>query len=118
MQIYEQYRTPLTSSTVRGTHKIFSGTGAGFAIWPDAPDFAITHTTSRDCQTFAVLFSYAIVVFLDTIVFGLTFFGGILFAVTWLRNKSLCLVSLEHGAYGLWLFTLGAGQTLGFKYYY
>lgn len=62
----------------------------------------------------AALFSFAHVAFLDPLIFALTFLGGLLFAITYQRSRSLMLTSIEHAFYGLWLFTLGAGEMLGF----
>ncbi len=36
--------------------------------------------------------------------------GGLLFAYTYARTRSLTLVTLEHGLWGDWLFTLGFGR--------
>ena len=40
---------------------------------------------------------------------GLTFLGGLLFAYTFGTTRSLPMVTLEHGLWGDWLFTLGLG---------
>lgn len=61
-----------------------------------------------------VLFSFAHLFFMNTLVFLLTFVGGILFAFTYKKSQSLVLTSIEHSAYGLWLFTLGLGEMLAF----
>lgn len=45
---------------------------------------------------------------------GHYFFGGLLFALSYLRLKSGMLVNFEHLLYGNWLFTVGMGQMLGF----
>lgn len=39
----------------------------------------------------------------------MTFFGGLLFAQTYERTRSLALVSFEHALYGNFIFTLGLG---------
>ncbi|MFT2090606.1 CPBP family intramembrane glutamic endopeptidase [Paraglaciecola sp. 2405UD69-4] len=62
----------------------------------------------------AILFCMAHLVFLNSLVFLLTFIGGVLFALTYQKSRSLLLTSLEHSAYGLWLFTLGLGEMLAF----
>ncbi|MEP1551853.1 MAG: CPBP family intramembrane glutamic endopeptidase [Paraglaciecola sp.] len=62
----------------------------------------------------AILFCMAHLVFLNSLVFLLTFIGGLLFALTYQKSRSLLLTSLEHSAYGLWLFTLGLGEMLAF----
>ena len=62
----------------------------------------------------ACIFSFAHLFFQNTLVFLLTFVGGVLFALTYKKKQSLLLVSLEHSAYGVWLFTLGLGDMLAF----
>lgn len=54
-------------------------------------------------------------IFLENfLVIVLTFFGGILFALTFKKTQSTLLVSIEHAIYGSWLFTVGMGSMLGF----
>jgi membrane protease YdiL (CAAX protease family) len=62
----------------------------------------------------ATLFSFAHLFFQNTLVFILTFVGGVLFALTYRKRHSLMLASIEHSAYGVWLFTLGLGKMLAF----
>lgn len=62
----------------------------------------------------AMLFSLGHVFFKNTLVMFLTFFGGILFALTFRKTQSTILVSIEHAIYGCWLFTVGMGAMLGF----
>jgi hypothetical protein len=62
----------------------------------------------------AVLFSLAHLFFKNTLVLILTFFGGLLFASTFLKFRSTTMVSIEHALYGNWLFTVGMGQMLAF----
>ncbi len=62
----------------------------------------------------ATLFSFAHVMFGNTLVYVLTFVGGLLFAYTYSKSNSLILVSIEHSAYGIWLYTLGIGHLLAF----
>ena len=62
----------------------------------------------------ATLFSLAHLFFRNTLVIVLTFLGGILFGLTFLKYKSTTLVTIEHAIYGNWLFTVGMGQMLGF----
>jgi len=57
----------------------------------------------------ALIFSYIHIVFLNWIAVILTFIGGLLFAHTYLRTKSLMLVSIEHALYGNTLYTIGLG---------
>ena len=62
----------------------------------------------------AIFFSLAHLMFWNGLVLILTIVGGLLFALTYERTKSLTLVSVEHALYGCWLFTLGMGDMLGF----
>ena len=62
----------------------------------------------------ASVFSMAHLAFNNLLVLALTFIGGILFAFTYHRSKSLLLTSIEHALYGSWLFTLGMGEILAF----
>ena len=56
------------------------------------------------------LFTLMHVIYLNVIVLILSFFGGILFALTYYNNKSLGLVVLEHSLYGSLIFFLGLGK--------
>ncbi|WP_423804206.1 hypothetical protein [Nitrosomonas nitrosa] len=38
-----------------------------------------------------------------------TFVGGIMFAYTYHRHRSLLLASIEHALYGCFVFTIGLG---------
>jgi membrane protease YdiL (CAAX protease family) len=62
----------------------------------------------------AALFSLAHIFFRNGLVMIITFFGGILFALTYRNTKSTLLVTIEHAIYGCWLFTVGMGEMLGF----
>lgn len=62
----------------------------------------------------AILFSLAHLLFNSGLVLFLTFFGGVLFALTFKKTESTLLVSIEHAIYGCWLFTVGMGTMLGF----
>ena len=62
----------------------------------------------------AALFAWAHVIIAHPLVFALTFCGGLLFAFSYLKHRSLVLVSLEHALYGLWLFTVGLGPYFAF----
>ncbi|MDG1476694.1 MAG: CPBP family intramembrane metalloprotease [Vicingaceae bacterium] len=62
----------------------------------------------------AAIFSLAHLAFNNLLVSTLTFIGGILFAFTYHKSKSLLLTSIEHALYGSWLFTLGMGEMLAF----
>ncbi|MEZ4874614.1 MAG: CPBP family intramembrane glutamic endopeptidase [Flavobacteriaceae bacterium] len=62
----------------------------------------------------ATVFCLAHLFFRNFLVIVLTFIGGILFALTYVKFKSTTLVTLEHALYGNWIFTVGMGQMLGF----
>ena len=62
----------------------------------------------------AIIFSLGQLFFKNVLVIVLTFFGGLLFAITFKKNKSTLLVTIEHAIYGCWLFTVGMGTMLGF----
>ncbi len=64
--------------------------------------------------TNAILFSFAHIVFLNTLVLVLTFVGGIVFSLTYIRTKSVMFTSIEHAIYGCWLFAVGMGEMLAF----
>lgn len=58
----------------------------------------------------AMLFSYTHAVFLNPVAVILSFIGGLLFAFTYVRSRSLLLVTVEHTLYGNTLFTIGLGS--------
>ncbi|MDO5640545.1 MAG: CPBP family intramembrane metalloprotease [Neisseria sp.] len=58
----------------------------------------------------AALFSYMHIVFLNPVAVACTFVGGLMFAATYRRSRSLYLTALEHGLYGNLVFTVGLGQ--------
>lgn len=62
----------------------------------------------------AAVFCMAHLFFRNGMVILVTFMGGVLFALTFVKTKSTLLVSLEHAIYGSWLFTVGMGGMLGF----
>jgi len=62
----------------------------------------------------ALVFSLGHIFFNNIIVSGITFIGGLVFAYTYLKTKSLWIVSIEHAIYGCWLYTVGFGAALGF----
>lgn len=62
----------------------------------------------------AVTFSWAHTIINHPLVYALTFFGGMLFARTYLRSRSLVVTSVEHALYGAWLFTVGLGTVFAF----
>lgn len=55
-------------------------------------------------------FGFAHIVFNNWIAPALCAVGGVMFAQTYLRTRSLALVSLEHALYGNFVFTLGLGR--------
>lgn len=64
--------------------------------------------------TNAALFCFAHFFLHNTLVYILTFCGGVIFNLSYKKHQSLWLVSAEHSAYGLWLFTIGMGDMLAF----
>lgn len=58
----------------------------------------------------ALSFAFVHIVFGNWIAVGLSAVGGILFASTYLKSRSLLLVSIEHALFGNFLFTIGLGQ--------
>lgn len=57
----------------------------------------------------ALVFAYAHVLYINWVAPLLGLFAGIIFAQTYLKTKSLALVSIEHGLYGNSLFVIGLG---------
>lgn len=57
----------------------------------------------------ALIFAYVHIVFENWIAVIFTFFGGLLFAHTYLRSRSTMLTVIEHSLYGNTLFTIGLG---------
>jgi len=57
----------------------------------------------------ALVFGYAHMLFLNWIAPVFSFFGGLLFAYTYLRTRSLALVTFEHSLYGNSIFLAGIG---------
>lgn len=60
----------------------------------------------------AVAFSWAHIIFQNIPALMLTAVGGLLFAVTYQRSRSMLLCSIEHALYGCGIFTLGLGSYL------
>ena len=58
----------------------------------------------------AVAFGFVHIVFLNPIAVGLSVVGGVLFALTYLRTRSLLMAAIEHGLYGCLIFTVGLGR--------
>ena len=64
----------------------------------------------------AVSFSIAHAILNQPIVYALTFAGGYVFSLHWLRSRRFLSLCLLHGAYGFWLFTVGLGPVFGFPF--
>lgn len=62
----------------------------------------------------AITFSLAHLFLWNNLVLTLTLLGGILFFDTYKKSGSFKLLCIEHALYGLWLFTIGAGEMLAF----
>ena len=62
----------------------------------------------------ALVFSFAHIMFKNFFVLIITLIGGVIFAITFFRTRSLLLTSVEHALYGSWLFTVGMGEMLAF----
>ena len=59
--------------------------------------------------TSAIIFCFAHIFSINWVAPFLSLFGGLMFANTYKKTKSLILVSLEHALYGNSLFALGLG---------
>ncbi len=57
----------------------------------------------------AVVFAYAHILFINPVAPALSFIGGLIFATTYAKTRSLALVTLEHALYGNYLFFIGLG---------
>ena len=57
----------------------------------------------------ALLFGYAHLIFHHWLTIVLSVIGGVMFAQTYLKTRSLGLVCIEHVLYGCWIFTIGLG---------
>lgn len=64
---------------------------------------------NRMIMASALLFGFAHIILFNWIAVAFSFIGGILFALTYQRNRSLLLVTLEHSLYGNFIFTIGLG---------
>ena len=58
----------------------------------------------------ALAFAFLHIIFRNWLAVGLTFLGGLLFAMRYAETGSLATSSFEHALYGCWLFTVGLGQ--------
>ena len=59
-----------------------------------------------------LLFAFSHVVFRNWPAMALTLIGGVLFATTYRRTRSLLVCLVEHALYGLLIFTVGLGRYL------
>lgn len=57
----------------------------------------------------AIIFAYAHVLYINPVAPTLSLIAGLIFAYTYLKTKSLALVTIEHGLYGNSLFVIGLG---------
>ncbi len=57
----------------------------------------------------AAVFAWFHAAFWNPWALGMTFAGGLLFAWTWLKTRSMLAVTIEHALYGWWAFMTGAG---------
>lgn len=64
---------------------------------------------SRMVAASTVVFAYAHVLYINPVAPTLSLVGGLIFAMTYLKTKSLALVTIEHGLYGNFLFLVGLG---------
>jgi CAAX protease family protein len=67
-------------------------------------------TPGRMVTASALVFALAHLILDNWLAPVLALVGGLLFGWTYLRTRSLLLVTLEHGMWGNWLFTVGLGQ--------
>ncbi len=58
----------------------------------------------------ALSFSFAHIIFLNFFAVFFTFVGGLFFALSYGRTRSLFLVVAEHSIYGIFLYTIGYGE--------
>lgn len=57
----------------------------------------------------ALVFAYAHMLYINPVAPTVSFIGGLIFALTYRKTKSLALVTIEHGLYGNALFLIGLG---------
>lgn len=69
---------------------------------------AITPVTYKIVSS-AIVFGYAHMLFLNWVAPVFSFFGGLIFAYTYIKTRSLALVTIEHGLYGNSIFMAGIG---------
>ena len=56
-----------------------------------------------------IVFAYAHLLYINPVAPTLSLLAGYIFATTYLKTKSLALVTIEHGLYGNYLFLVGLG---------
>lgn len=56
-----------------------------------------------------IVFAYAHILYINPVAPTLSLAGGLIFALTYRKTKSLALVTIEHGLYGNYLFLVGLG---------
>lgn len=56
-----------------------------------------------------LIFAYAHILYINPVAPSLSLIGGLIFALTYRKTKSLALVTIEHGLYGNFLFLVGLG---------
>ncbi len=57
----------------------------------------------------ALIFAYAHMLYINPVAPSLSFLGGLIFALTYRKTRSLALVTIEHALYGNSLFIIGLG---------
>ncbi len=66
-------------------------------------------TEKRLIVASAIVFAYAHILYINPVAPALSLLGGLVFAMTYAKTKSLALVTIEHGLYGNALFLIGLG---------
>lgn len=57
----------------------------------------------------SIIFAYAHILYINPVAPTLSLIAGLIFALTYLKTKSLAVVTIEHGLYGSYLFIVGLG---------
>lgn len=68
------------------------------------------HRAGAQVLASATAFGFVHIVYGNWLAVGLSFLGGLLFALTYVRTKSSLLVALEHAVFGNFIFTVGLGD--------
>ena len=58
----------------------------------------------------SIAFAFVHIVFGSWLSVALSFVGGLLFSSTYLKSRSLLLVTIEHSLIGIFIFTIGLGR--------